>query len=80
MHHFGDDIPSWLCGDFGSAKRSKGMLICEGYAIPGDTFKYNAGTGNYLATYTTGYVHDDLLGKGVSTDTPIIQIGKCSKL
>ena len=81
VNQFGDNIPNWLCGDFKSVVY-KGMLICRGFAAPGDTFKYNPRTGHFLATYTNGYVHDSRSGDGVSTstDTSTIEIGKCSKL
>ena len=80
VNRFGRDTPSWLCGDFISVGYDAGMMICDGYGTPGNTFKYNPRTGHFLATYTGGYVHDKMSGDAVSTDTPIIEIGKCSKL
>ena len=79
VNHFGDDGPNWLCGDFGSNEDAKELLVCEGFAIAGDTFKYNPSTGHFLATHTAGYVHTFDDGR-VFGDTPHIQIGKCSKL
>ena len=79
VHEFGDDLPNWVCGDFGSNEDAKGLLACDGYAIAGSTFKYNPRTGHFLATMTNGYVQANVNG-GVSTDTPTIEIGKCSKL
>jgi hypothetical protein len=80
VHRFGSNTPSWLCGDFGSNEDAKELLVCDGYAVPGDTFKYNPRTGHFLATHTNGYVHNKFSADGVSTDTPIVMIGKCSKL
>ena len=78
VHRFGKDTPSWVCGDFHSNMFTEKLLVCDGYGTPSDTFKYNPRTGHFLATRTTGYVEDY---KGVvSTDTPMIEIGKCSKL
>ena len=78
VHDFGSDVPSWVCGDFGSVKNSEGNLVCDGIT-PGNTFKYNPSNGHFLATSTRGYVtsRDD---GSVFTDTPMIEIGKCSKL
>ena len=80
VHEFGDDLPNWVCGDFGSNEDAKELLVCDGYATPGSTFKYNPSTGHFLATNTRGYVHDSRSGDGVSTSTSTIEIGKCSKL
>ena len=79
VHAFGHDNPSWVCGDFGSNENAKGLLVCEGFAIAGDSFKYNPSTGHFLATRTAGYVHTFDDGR-VADDTPSIEIGKCSKL
>jgi hypothetical protein len=79
VHAFGRDTPYWICGDFGSNEDAKELLVCEGFAIAGDTFKYNPSTGHFLATHTAGYVHTFDDGR-VFGDTPHIQIGKCSKL
>tara|TARA_B110000503_G_C6787841_1_gene265979 strand:- start:35 stop:457 length:423 start_codon:yes stop_codon:yes gene_type:complete len=73
VHSFGNETQSWICPDF-----IEGKLVCYGFAARGDTFKYNRETGNFLTTTTMGYV-ETLKGK-VSEDTPLIEIGKCSKL
>jgi len=79
VHQFGDDIPNWLCGDFQSDGVAKGMLVCDGYAIAEDSFKYNPSTGHFLATHTAGYVYTYDDGRVVD-DAALIEIGKCSKL
>ena len=79
VHEFGDDIPDWICGDFQNDGVAKGMLVCDGYFIAGNTFKYNPSTGHFLATHTAGFVYTWDDGRVVE-DTPIIEIGKCSKL
>ena len=79
VHPFGDEYPSWVCGDFGSNEDAKGLLACDGYAIAGDSFKYNPSTGHFLTARTNGYVHTFDDGRVVD-DTPAIEIGKCSKL
>ncbi|MCX2976375.1 hypothetical protein [Candidatus Marimicrobium litorale] len=78
VQSFGDDLALWVCGDFGSDEYSEGNLVCDGL-IPGGTFKVNPSNGHFLATRTYGYVTDDDDGS-VSTDTPMVQIGKCAKI
>jgi hypothetical protein len=73
VHSFGNETPSWICPAF-----IEGKLVCYGFAARGNTFKYNPETGNFLRTGTVGYV-ETFKGK-VSEDTPLIEIGKCSKL
>ena len=77
VHQFGEKYPSYICKEeFGF--RAEGLLICEGYGVHGNTFKYNTKTGNFLSSATLGYVHSKE-GK-VSLDTPSMDIGKCSKM
>jgi len=77
VHVFGKKVPTWTCGDFRSVIGTEKLLVCDGWAAPGESFKYHPATGHFLATRTTGYVQDDKEG-GVSTDTPFIEIGTCS--
>jgi hypothetical protein len=73
VHSFGNETPLWICPDF-----TDGLLDCYGTGTRGNTFKYNPETGNFLTTTTMGYV-ETLKGKVVE-DTPLVEIGKCSKL
>ena len=61
-----------------SSTFTTGMLVCSG-VIPGDAFKYNPRNEHFLATSTQEYVTSKDDGS-VITDTPSVQIGKCSNL
>lgn len=78
VNSFGSELPEYICPTGFEDGEYKGILDCRGFAIRGDTFKFNLTTGHFLSTYTSGYVHTSK-GKIVD-DNPAIQIGKCSKL
>ena len=71
----GDNIPSSLCA---KGFNEAGFLFCSG--IGGD-LKFNRDNGRFLLAYTLGYYN--VLPKlnkitDSTSDTPLIEIGKCS--
>jgi len=71
----GQSIPDAKCKEF----NEYGYLFCEGIL----DFKFNRKNGRYLAAYTIGYIQvgSDIGKKKLvdeDSDTPYIEIGKCS--
>ncbi len=69
---FGSKDRSIPCGKFGSnVLEIKNLLICDHEIM---TLKFNRKTGRYLHFYKAGFVYSEN-----DTDTPLVEIGTCSK-